>query len=198
MKFLKFTITFALLLVVNFYVSGKSVDNNINSNETIELPSISLSSESANRFNSFELKGHSTKSIDDLTEAFFDVATLKKIFPLVDKIEVLAKDDNEMTLHIDFDLPFPLKDRCIYVVIKKEVISKSETIVTIKDTTPIGSKKCRKKLFNQFDSTISIQSVDNETTVTQNIYLDPGGKIPASLFNSKLEEELPKLLASIL
>jgi len=162
------------------------------------LPTISLSAESANRFNSFELEGHSNKSIDDVTEAFFDEATLKKIFPLVDKIEVLAKGDNEITLHVDFDLPFPLKDRCLYVVITKEEISNNETIVTINDRTPIGSKKCRKKLFNQFDSTISIQSVSNETMVTQNIYLDPGGKIPASLFNSKLEEELPKLLASIL
>lgn len=198
MKFLKFTITFALLLVVNLYVSGRSIDDNIKYNETIELPTISLSAESANRFNSFELEGHSNKSIDDVTEAFFDEATLKKIFPLVDKIEVLAKGDNEITLHVDFDLPFPLKDRCLYVVITKEEISNNETIVTIKDRTPIGSKKCGKKLFNQFDSTISIQSVANETMVTQNIYLDPGGKIPASLFNSKLEEELPKLLASIL
>jgi len=198
MKFLKFTITFALLLVVNLYVSGRSIDDNIKYNETIELPTISLSAESANRFNSFELEGHSNKSIDDVTEAFFDEATLKKIFPLVDKIEVLAKGDNEITLHVDFDLPFPLKDRCLYVVITKEEISNNETIVTINDRTPIGSKKCRKKLFNQFDSTISIQSVSNETMVTQNIYLDPGGKIPASLFNSKLEEELPKLLASIL
>ena len=198
MKFLKFTITFALLLVVNLYVSGRSIDDNIKYNETIELPTISLSAESANRFNSFKLEGHSNKSIDDVTEAFFDEATLKKIFPLVDKIEVLAKGDNEITLHVDFDLPFPLKDRCLYVVITKEEISNNETIVTIKDRTPIGSKKCGKKLFNQFDSTISIQSVANETMVTQNIYLDPGGKIPASLFNSKLEEELPKLLASIL
>jgi len=183
-------VLFALLFTVTMYANTNLPKDG--------SPVVTSFQEGDNRFNSIKLEALSNNTLENLGETFFDISKLKNMFPGVDDITTISENSEEKTFYLSFDLPFPLKDRSVTILMKKEKISTNKTVIKIEKIKSQVPEGCKKVQFSALDCEIILEATGNQTKVSQSLYFDPGGKMPKKMFNNKLEKKIPELFKSLI
>ena len=151
------------------------------------------------KFKQFKATATFEAELENIVAVFLDIENMSKWYDRIEKVTLVEKFSNlEGTYRIDFQLPWPVKDRisAVRAVLHHDP---STNVVTVKTKYEDGIIKESKRLVvtDIHSEWILTPTEDGKVEIFHKGYMHPAGSLPAWIANSGVKDGPVKTLSAL-